>query len=116
MGVLLGQRSFSRLSASIGPFVTNSVLVEQTAVAVVAAAVVAIIKASFREGNCSLNCPGIHMDEFLNFRVGCYQSCSYCISDSIESSSDAYDEHCFHLHYWAEVRVNCLLFEKAYSS
>ena len=99
MGVLLGQRSFSRLSASIGPFVTNSVLVAQTAVAAAAAAVVAIVKASFREGNCSLNCLGIHMDEFLNFRVGCYQSCSYCISDSIESSSDAYDEHCCHLHY-----------------
>ena len=112
VGALLGQRSFSRLIASACPFVTNSVLVAQTAIA----AIVAIIKASFREDNCSLNCLGIHMDEFLNFRVGCYQSCSYCISDSIESSSDACDEHCFHLHYWAEVRVNCLLFEKAYNS
>ena len=113
MGALLGQRSFSRLSASKGPFITNSVLVAQTAIA---AAIVAIVKASFREGNCSLNCLDIHMDEFLNFRVGCCQYCSYCISDSIESSSDACDEHCFHLHYWAEVRVNCLLFEKAYNS
>ena len=60
---------------------------------------IATVKASFEEDNCLFGCLSIHMDGFLNFKVECCQSCSYCISDSTESSSDAYDEHCCHLHY-----------------
>ena len=98
VGDLRGQRSFIHLTIFTCPFATNSALAARITVAAIVI-IVTIVKASFVEDNCLFSCLSIHMDEFLNFRVQCYHCCLYCISDSTESSSDAYDVHCCHLHY-----------------
>ena len=109
MDDFLGQRRSNRQTASVGSFAAaNFGRVAQIVIAVVAI----VIVASFEEDNWMQSWLGIHMDEFLNFRVECCQSCSCCTSDSKESSLDACDEHCFSFHYQAVVMVNCLLLSK----